>query len=108
MVLASQSFDGNRTLFAEIVGCSLGEGPLDESLCGDDLVGAWLVCVAGGWDDRVREIDLNVDVSPLGFKERFVFFLIDPHIATFLSFFDCRCASLKENALGDCIGSWFA
>lgn len=42
IVLASECFDGDDTLFAEVVGGCLGEGPFYEGLGGNDLLGAWL------------------------------------------------------------------
>ena len=105
MVLAGEGLDCNRTLLSKVIRCSLGEGPLDECFGGDDFVGAWLVGVACGRDDRAGEIDLNEDVSSLRFKERLDFFLVDPDIAALLGLLDSWCASLQENALGCLVGA---
>ena len=105
VVLTSESLDGNGALLAKVIRCSLGEWPLDQGLGGYDLVGsgfAHVVCLGHDW---IREVDLDVGISPLWLKKGLEFFLINPNVSAFLCLLDGRWASLEEHALRDGVGT---
>ena len=101
VVLTRESLDGNGALLAKVISCSLREWPLDQGLGGDNLVRsgfAHVVCLGHDW---IREVDLDVGVSPLWLEKGLELLLVNPNVSAFLCLLDSRRASFEENALRD-------